>query len=937
MENTTFVTVKQPLIWYNRILKIDFKKLFIALGKSATMFATKDIKSGIKELFDIFNALDLKSDTSGLAYRLLIKAMVNAAHNLATESRNQFKPELQEKEELYDDDDYVKFLDSLNTILEAKELTISSESFKNPRNITFLADFAESFKQWLKYFGLDEASAQNVANRLPAYFVMALNDEWRSNPSEYNSILQKTETPFTNAANRELEWQRYNAFLEKQINESVFGESFGLSQIYIPPRGYYKKNMDSEKGIEVDEKIQSGVNKQYTKIPFWVNKELDKWINTSESKHCIKFISGGPGSGKSSFAKIWSASIAAKQQIRVLFVPLHLFDLQSDVMEAIEKFVTINQDIQFSFNPLSPKDNKDKLLIVFDGLDELSQQGKYATEIAHSFVNTLDSLSKNLNRENKIQTLFLITGRELAIQANTTQFRLSEHIIHFLPYYLDIDERNEFADKENAILQIDQRNDWWIKYGKLKGIKYNGLPEQLQLNRLDEITAQPLLNYLVALSLKRGKIAFSKETNLNDIYKDLIDGVHERAYEGHEHKQIEGLNLIDFTRILEEIAISAWHGGDSRTTSIKRIENHITRSNLKPLMNKFEREAEKGILRLLTAFYFRQQGFSDGDKTFEFTHKSFGEYLTATRLVKQLERMSDMIELKGKEYDSGWSEEEALKKWMEIASPTAIDEYLFVFVKDEIKDKSKEKAAVWQQNLAKLLSYMLRYGMPMLDRKSHKEEVELARNGSEALLVLHAACAHHTQIISKINSPTPEGFGEWISTLQPQRIDNSNVLGLTCLCFLDLSYSVLTTKDLFEVNLSNSILVKTQFQYSILVGADLQNSQLNGVIFAAANLKNANLENANLENSIFIRANLENANLGNCDLSQTFLKDCNLSEANLGYAILDGAILDGVNLTGANINFNELLSVERLHRCKLDSKMLSRLKKLKPQLFNKQL
>ncbi len=897
MENTTLVAVKKPLVWYNRILKIDFKKLFIALGKSATMFVAKDIKSGVKELFDVFNALDLKSDTSGLAYRLLIKAIVNAAHNLATESRNQFKPELQEKEELYDDDDYVKFLDSLNEVLEAKELSISSESFKNPRNITFLADFAESFKQWLQYFGLDNASAQNVANRLPAYFIMALNDEWRSNPSEYNAILQKTDTPFTIAANRELEWQRYNAFLEKQINEPVFGESFGLSQIYIPSRGYYKQYVDKEQDSELSERIHSDANKIYKKVPFFVSDELDKWVNTSESKHCIKFISGGPGSGKSSFAKIWSASVASKQAIKVLFVPLHLFDLQSDIMDAIGKFVALNQDIQFSFNPLSPKESKDKLLIVFDGLDELSQQGKYATEIAHNFVTTLDSLSKNLNRDNNIQVLFLIAGRELAIQANTSQFRLSEHIIHFLPYYLNDYEKHEYIDEKQAILQIDQRNDWWVKYGKLKGITYKGLPDQLNLDRLNEITAQPLLNYLVALSLKRGKIAFSKETNLNDIYKDLIEGVHERAYEGHEHKQIEGLNLIDFTRILEEIAISAWHGGDTRTTSIKRIENHINRSNLKPLMDKFEKEAEKGILRLLTAFYFRQQGFSDGDKTFEFTHKSFGEYLTATRLVKQLERMSDEIELKIREYDKGWSEEEALKKWMEITSSTAIDGYLFEFIKDEIKEKSKEKVAIWQQNLAKLLSYMLKHGMPMLEpRKPHKEEISLARNASEALLVLHAACANNTQIVSKINSPTPEGFGEWVSTLQPQRKNGDNVLGFSCLCFLDLSNLIFYIKDFYEVNFNNSLLIGTHLYLSSLL----------------------------------------NCNLANTDLTNVNLRYADLSGADLSGAELSGADLSNADLEGADIEESQLIKVRSLYNCRgLNEDIEKRLRELKPELFKR--
>ncbi len=954
MENTTLLTVKKPLEWYNKNLKIDFKKLFIALTKSAVMFKMADPKSSLKEFLDTFNAFELKTESGGLAYKLLLSSMVNAAHNLAMESSNQFRSELREKEELYDDNDYVEFLNRLNVILEAKELSLNTESFKNPRSISFLSDFADSFKQWLQYFGLDEISAQNVANRLPAYFVMALNDEWRSNPSDYNAILQKTETPFTPAATRELEWQRYYAFLEKQINESVFGESFGLSQIYIPLRGYYKKFSEDWKN-EKDgmENIRMGV-RQVEKIPFYVHEELDRWLTTHECKHSIKFISGGPGSGKSSFAKMWSAEVASKNKIRVLFIPLHLFDLQSDIMEAVGKYVSINQDIRFSFNPLSPQENSEQLLIIFDGLDELSQQGKYATEVAHNFVTALDSLSKQLNRDNNIKVLFLIIGRELAIQANTNQFRLYEQITHFLPYYLDENEQEGFSINQQKLVAIDQRNHWWIKYGQLKGVQHKALPKELALERLDDITAQPLLNYLVALSLQRGKIAFSKATNLNEIYHDLIEGVHERAYEGHVYKNLEGLDLKDFKRILEEIAVSAWHGGDSRTTSIKRIEEHISRSNLTPLMNKFEKEAEKGILRLLTAFYFREHGTIANEKTFEFTHKSFGEYLIATRLVKQLEKMSDELEKKRKSYDEGWTEEEALKKWMEITSPIAIDEYLYQYIKDEIIVNDKDKVAIWQQNLAKLLSYMLDKGMPMLEpRKMHKAEMEFARNSSESLLVLHAACADLTEKISEIMPLIEESFGAWMSTLQPQRTGHSNVMGYSCVSFLNLSGLVFDMKDFYGANFHKSNLSASSFPYVCFINAnlssadfsrtDMSSAYLNSVDLTGTDLSSAdltdtdltdaNLTDANLINTSLANANLTDANLTNVNLTNTDLTNADLTNADLTNADLTNADLTGIKFNRENIVIN-LLKVKSLYNCGgLNMKIEQELRKLKPELF----
>ena len=876
MKDTTSLEVKKPIAWYNKKVKTDFKKLFTALTKSVFLIGAQDYKGGIKEFIDAFNAFDLKDDANGLAYRLLINAMVNAAHDLAFENRNLFNPEYLEQEKLYDNAEYVQFLEGINSVLEGKELSLNQEVFKNPRSLSFVPDFCNSFEQWLKYFGVEDISVRNIANRLPAYFVMALNDEWRNAPNYYNAILQKTDTPITGAAKRELEWERYNAFLEKQIEEPVFGESFSLKQIYVPLRAYYFKkeeNKDFADSVNSSEKEE----KRGKKVPFMLTEELSKWLQITDCRHCIKFISGGPGSGKSSFAKMWCAGLAQQGNIRVLFIPLHLFDLQSDVVEAIVKFLERTPEMQFSFNPLDLKGNSDKVLIVFDGLDELSQQGKYASEIASNFVTALHAYSQQINRDGKVKVLFLITGRELAIQSNTSQFRLEQYVFHLLPYFIDYRmAKDEFIGSQENLLTIDQRDTWWNQFGVLKNQRFEKLPDVLKLDRLNEITVQPLLNYLVALSLLRGKIQFSGGTNLNAIYEDLIEGVHERAYENHRsYKAIESLTLNDFKRILEEIGVSAWHGGDVRTTSIKKIEQHIEKSGLKQLMDKFEKEAEKGIIRLLTAFYFRQHGVVEGDKTFEFTHKSFGEYLTAVRIIKLVERISEEIELKNKEYDRGWSEEEALRKWMEVTGPSPIDKYLFEFLLDEVKNYPVSQLITWQSNLAKLLSKCIRDGLPMPEpRLTQKQEVKLSRNASEAILVLHSACSKLTNEVSEIKTNSNIEFGEWFSTLQSQRAGAANILGFSCLNNLNLSSFILDIKDFYRVNFQYSNLSKTQLNYAILVGANLNEANLSGANLNEANLSGANLNEANLSG-----ANLSGANLREADVKGTILESRNTPEA----------------------------------------------------------
>ena len=68
------------------------------------------------------------------------------------------------------------------------------------------------------------------------------------------------------------------------------------------------------------------------------------------------------------------------------------------------------------------------------------------------------------------------------------------------------------------------------------------------------------------------------------------------------------------------------------------------------------------MTRLLTAFYFRQHGIENSEQTFEFTHKGFGEYVTASRLTKMIQKISKQIKLRQFNDDDRWDEKTSLKK-----------------------------------------------------------------------------------------------------------------------------------------------------------------------------------------------------------------------------------------------------------------------------------
>ena len=516
------------------------------------------------------------------------------------------------------------------------------------------------------------------------------------------------------------------------------------------------------------------------------------------------------------------------------------------------------------------------------------------------------------------------------VQENEAELRRKRQVLFLLPYHVpgaskeaQTKRGDEYRDPD-GILKIDSRQQWWRTYGRLTGNFYAGLPEQLAREDLDEITEQPLLNYLLALSFTRGEVDFEKNVNLNLIYGDLVAAVYERGYEKRRaYAPIRHMTLDSFSRVLEEIGLAAWHG-DGRTTTVSEIEEHCKASGVGKLLEVFQEGAQAGITRLLAAFFFRRYGSrASGDPTFVFTHKSFGEYLTARRLIRGVEKMVRELDRRANDPDEGWEEKEALRHWVQLCGPTAVSSYLRGFLWNEIELRTLKDISRWQQEATRLFNYMLRYGMPM-------EQIQVtpfiramfqSRNAEEALLVALSAFSRRLQRISVIQAPDQTTFGAWFKRIQGQRRGPESALAAGCLCYLDLRLAALDMCDFYDAdftgadlgqvagnytnfliarfgdaNLNNAIMT-----YANLGGADLAHAKLQDANLLAANLKGALLRGADLQRAILQGADLQDAHLQGANLQAANLQAANLQRANLQRADLEGANLEGANMEGANL------------------------------------
>lgn len=781
--------------------------------------------------------------------------------------------------------------DAFTIDLDDKELQIGLGFLRNPRSLTLLDDFKPVFKTWLRVVQeLPEHAAESLTNRFPTYFVLEIHRVWRTNPAYYNRIEAELDLPTTGAVEKEIARVQYDAYLQSFPYQAVFDEAFSIEDVYIPLRAYYEEKETEE-------------NKKKTCIIVMdAEKHVMKWVRNGKSKQDFMILKGGPGSGKSVLAKRISAKVAELGSSMVYHIPLHLFMLNASVQDGIRDF--IKHDPYLDHEDPFDRDlaeGKRHILFVFDGLDELAKAGAVSLELARRFIGDLQQLVA-LQNNHQYRIKVLVTGRDLVIQQNETRFDGEGQILRLMPYHsaeLEIEEKQ--IKKGKKLFSKDQRREWWTKYWKAKGKPADELPIDLledPSKELLSISAEPLLNYLLARAYEKDAKVLSGEQNLNTVYRSLVIGVYNRSYSGG--KKHLSLKEEDFQRILEEIAIAAWHGGDVRAVTYSRIQERCVANGLEVLLKEFGGMQEDGFMKLLVSFFFHQKGHeTSGDKAFEFTHKSFGEYLTALRIVREMEAIHEEYQRSRSSYRGRFGPEDALNWWMEVCGGTEMGENIFAFLKREIAlIRGKHDLDAWQNTIVELINYLLKNGwaLPIGLNNRLNDANRFARNAEEAALLSLSAISKITNKVSTLNWGSSFKASFWLSFMcgQPGGGGELAFHGLSRITF---SRQVLTQKYFFNAKLSESVFVNSILNWCHLVQANLEGSNLSGALLYGANLAEANLKGANLCGADLREANLERANFNGVIIDEkTKISKTSLGTFHIDYAHVGSQILEGKKL-----------------------------------------
>lgn len=910
----------------------DGEKFARALFKGVCKGAKDGVPGIIGEVVsEVSDAFDLSGGVNGLVQELMLKALASASEKIFKE---------------YDDILWPEEFDFGHALKAwGRDLTLPTDldPFEPSSLKAFMAPLQALLVRMLTESGA--VGAQEVAlcfaRRLPDYFATELHRCWGGDPNRYQKILDRHDTPFKSLAGRERDWLVLRQRMILLAAEPVFREAFSLRDIFIPLRGY-----SGDPKLQLSEETKEH---PYRYIPDVV-EALVEWAGDPKVKpdETIRVVTGGPGSGKSSVLKMLAGRLA-EQHRNVLYAPLRLvFGADQRLKDGLLRFVRDEFQLKHlhDINDL----REQPLILLLDGLDELELNTKDGGDLLTKLVDGIKDLRDESLRAGASVRLVL-GGRELVVRNIAHRFDQPDCALHLYAYtpfapkseiapgptpgdplYSGWYRSDSGANKLYAInsdglnrhdvsAYQDQRPAWWARYGALTG-RAATPPQALAHGPIRDLSRQPLLNYLLALLDQRDGL--DGVDSLYGVYEGLITDIHRRKWDpkyGTGHSASKDLGTKDFIRFLELIALATWRG-DSRSTTPEEVE--AVANALRIEIPKVALDP-KSVAQLMVAFYFKHTGV-DGPGRYEFTHKSFGEFLVVRALVGLMLKLSKDRVRKQEDGDY-WDIDEALSRFLRFTGGAPLENSHLPFVKDALSHQIKEGKLDIKDVCTcaqAMFNHQLRHSWPLIAGQSDRIQTLYATavKAENALLMIlchlgatqqdaiclawpshnsakmmfhrfHANCDFEDQDWTLPNSII------FVNMMRQNlyRIDMSNLSLYRCnFNNADLSHADLSYANLSEVDLSMADLSKADLSETDLSKADLYEADL-----SRANLSQANLIGADLICANLIWTNLNGANLSGADLSGADLSNAHLSFADLREADLSGADLSAANLFGGKL------------------------------------
>ena len=754
----------------------------------------------------------------------------------------------------------------------------------------------------------------------------------------FSGLIESITGPTAEPEIREIAWQRHGAWCRSLFCESpIFSPDndidIPLSHVYQKLRCYWNDKHEKECNGNCEPL-------QYrTATVGDLHETISTWLNKLTKDDTIRLIAGGPGSGKSSFAKAFATELLNKDTHRVLFVQLQRFQTAgSTLMEVIGRHLDYTKHTRtphkcegFPENPLGWHGQDSRpLLMIFDGLDELTTNKDRETDITKKFVNHLKYLLNDLNGEIP-SAAAIVLGRDIAMNAALDDGGLRlDNLIHVAPIRemtrddLQLNENPPDAKIREGfdpvidprkLMEEDARKPYWDQWCRVQGTPQSESPQAIYDKRMSDLNVEPLLLHLLIISDFCGDRWKEAANNRNLVYRNIFGKVFKR----NKDKDLDAYKNLDekcFFELMEVFGLAAFRG-NGRTgehEEFKRLRklyaNRKTERDIYSLMDGAD------LKNVALMAHSRQEIEGAG---FEFVHKSFGEYLAARALLGVANRLQRLWH-----HDDNYVDELRLAlHWVEFVGTGVLSDPVLKFLRDECRQWEPHQIKKTIETLSAIFDKTLEHGFPV------QKSDELS-NPTYRHLEYRQKCAEQAMLatITSLWSAWNKNRGNDETTLITLRqLDASRGAASKLIdrVFSSTERKVGIRPTLSGLSLKGSDLYGVRISDAILNGSNLSGANLERADLEGANLYYANLEGANLIDSNLIEANLEGANLieagliganlmatqmVSASLIRADMQNANLTEADLSRASLTGAVLIGANLEGADLNGANLGSTD---------------------------
>ncbi|KAF0223423.1 MAG: hypothetical protein FD176_1885 [Rhodospirillaceae bacterium] len=748
-------------------------------------------------------------------------------------------------------------LEQARTRLTEAQYEITTDFLNYPSSLPLYREIRDAFvDRRAEFRPQGTESAESLKARFDSAFNRAIHAVWSQQPDRFAALAQALHAPGLEASASERQWQAYRQQLIHEFTvKPVFGQEqtrVSLSQLYVPLRGTWR-----EKAKGRDERYQEHIPERAPRHLLRLDDMLDNWVDATSSKEdWLRLIGGGPGSGKSTTLKALAARLAGRDDIRPIYVPLQHMNLNQSLREAVNSWLTQTVESAFRQPPLERQavENGPRLVLIFDGLDELSRPGgEGAAQVVNLFANRLQALRNELGTHILALVASRTVGFQEAIKYLATQ---PEQAVEVAGLCLLGNTSNMIGDE--AIKRQDQRPDWWYSYAIATGQR-SATPVAMTHKSLKTLTTEPLLCYLLALSGYVTDNWREAAENHNRIYERLIGDVWRRGWgDGGRLGPGRALTQEDFVRLMESVALAAWHGGDTRTADETRFAEACDILGTTDIWADFKNINGPDMGNLALTFYLKT---CDHDRRgFEFTHKSFGDYLTARALFAIARDLAPQIKRNKKS---------AAGEWLKAIGNGKLTAEIIDFIRAEASLAGPQTCKDVQASFEMLAPHALAEGLPAHNDAKYWREAEIRQDSAEwAVWAMMNAAARITGTLSNIKFPDRNSLDALLS-----RVRHDGHLFNTCLSHTEINHTDIILRSLHIMDITRSNIKDVKFTQVQTTQSTMTNTIFTGCAFYGVSFIRSFISDAKFYNCTFKDSLFEY-----CDISNTYIENTTTDE-----------------------------------------------------------